>query len=205
MTPTAPPAARTSDILIAFADGLSGDRVALGDLADRLGDRAFGLLLLVLALPCCIPGVPGLPSIFGVPMALLSAQLLAGRHRVWLPGWVRRRSVARSTFVKLLKAAHPFLRRAERLIRPRWISLTGGRTERLAGAWMVILAVSVCVPLPATNTAPSIAIALMALGFLERDGLAVVVGAIQGVIGLALIALTYGGLAWLTVWLASLV
>ena len=70
---------------------------------------------------------------------------------------------------------------------------------------MVILAVSVCVPLPATNTAPSIAIALMALGFLERDGLAVVVGAIQGVIGLALIALTYGGLAWLTVWLASLV
>lgn len=205
MTETPLPTARTSDILLAFATGLDGERMTLGTLVDRLGDRAFGLIILFLALPCCIPGVPGLPSIFGIPMALLAAQLVAGRHQVWLPTWVRRRSIKRTVFVRMMQAAYPFLQRVERFIRPRWIALTGGRSERLAGLWMLLMAMSVCLPLPATNTAPAMAIALMAIGFLERDGLAVLAGVVLGVIGLGLIALTYGGLAWLTVWLASLI
>jgi len=52
------------------------------------------------------------------------------------------------------------------------------------------------VPLPMTNSGPAAAIALTALGLVERDGLVVLGGVLLGLLGLAVIALFWGG-AWL--------
>ena len=51
------------------------------------------------------------------------------------------------------------------------------------------MALSVIIPLPLTNTIPSLGIALMAVGVIMRDGLAVIAGAL---IGMAWVALLCG-------------
>ena len=58
---------------------------ALGDVVDRLDERAFGFLLLLLALPCCLPFVYGLPQIVALPMLALAGQMAAGKRHPWLP------------------------------------------------------------------------------------------------------------------------
>jgi hypothetical protein len=71
-------------------------------MAEFLGDRSIGRLLLVLALPMALP-VPasGISVLFGVPLIVISAQLALGYHRAWLPARLARRSVPRSTFSTL--------------------------------------------------------------------------------------------------------
>ena len=47
------------------------DTISLGALTDGMEERAFGLLLLLLALPCGLPFVYLLPQIVAMPMLLL--------------------------------------------------------------------------------------------------------------------------------------
>ena len=52
---------------------------------DRLDERAFGAALFILALPCCIPFLYGVPQVVSLPMMVLAAQMVAGREEPWLP------------------------------------------------------------------------------------------------------------------------
>ena len=72
-------------------DGENGEAVeiTLGELFDALQARAFGILLLVLALPCCLPFVYIIPQIVALPMLLLAGQMAAGRTSPWLPERLR--------------------------------------------------------------------------------------------------------------------
>ncbi|MBF0307243.1 MAG: exopolysaccharide biosynthesis protein, partial [Alphaproteobacteria bacterium] len=63
----APPPARTSGILRDLAAGLPGERVTLGEIDAALADRAFGLLMLVFALPNTLPSLPGMSAVLGMP------------------------------------------------------------------------------------------------------------------------------------------
>ena len=62
---------RTSDLLANYARHLNGERVTLGELVALLGNRSFGLLLLLFALPNLVPLPPGSSTVFGLPLLLL--------------------------------------------------------------------------------------------------------------------------------------
>ncbi len=49
---------RTSDAFRALKTIGTGDRISLGELTAALGDRGFGLLVLIFALPNIIPMIP---------------------------------------------------------------------------------------------------------------------------------------------------
>ena len=57
-----------SELLEDLIATFPGETVSVGELIDRLDSRAHGMLLLVLALPMCVPNVPGISTIFGVLM-----------------------------------------------------------------------------------------------------------------------------------------
>lgn len=61
--------------------------------------------------------------------------------------------------------------------------------SHLIGVFGLIMALTICVPLPLTNTVPSIGIAVMAIGVLSRDGLAVIAGAAVGMVWVVILAL----------------
>ncbi|QQP89610.1 exopolysaccharide biosynthesis protein [Skermanella sp. TT6] len=168
---------RASELLDIFVEGHPDDRIVLGDLITLLGDRAFGALLLIFALPNMIPvPLPGLSTVLGLPMVLFAAQLMLGHPAPWLPARLARLTVRRETFLTMVGATKRYLVWAERLLRPRWSILTDGPGERLLGAVCLLLSLILILPIPLGNLLPAFAVALMALGLLEKDGVCVTIG-----------------------------
>ena len=159
----------------------NGPKGRLGDIVDRLDERAFGLILLLLALPCCLPFVYLLPQIVALPMLALAGQMALGRHHPWLPGALRNRTFSIPLFEGVLGRAEKYVGFFEKLARPRLTAVTSHVGTRIVGAIMLAPAASILVPLPSTNTVPGIGIAVAALGLVERDGLLVILGLFIGV------------------------
>jgi hypothetical protein len=167
---------RASHLLLAMALQ-SESRLSFDELLHSLGDRGFGVVLLILALINCMPMPPGGSSVFGATMMVVAAQFIVGRHRLWIPGFVRRRSVSREMFRVVVERVAPYLQRIERLCRPRHEWLTSGVSERVIGLAVLILAFVISLPIPIVgNIPPSLSVAILAIALIERDGLAVLVG-----------------------------
>ncbi|MEO8297197.1 MAG: exopolysaccharide biosynthesis protein [Burkholderiales bacterium] len=164
-----------SAVLDAMAADATLDRIAVADLLAALGDRAIGALMFIFAVPNVVPTPPGLSTVLGAPLVFLAAQLMLGR-RPWLPALVARRSMARSDFAALIRRVNPWLVRAEKLLRPRWPALVLPPMEYLIGLVCLLLAIVLVLPVPLGNMLPALAISLLALGVLERDGLWVLAG-----------------------------
>jgi hypothetical protein len=159
--------------------------VTLGWILGQLRERAFGLFLLVLALPCCIPFLYGVPQVVALPLLFVSAQVMIGRRLPWLPARLAARRVATGSLQSLSQRAAPWLMRIEAVSRPRLAALTHRPLDQLVGLALVVFSASILVPLPGTNTVPGIAVVIVAMGLLQRDGLMVILG---GVLGSAWIA-----------------
>ena len=160
----------------------NGRDVTLSWILNHLNERAFGLFLLFLALPCCIPFLYGVPQIVALPMMFVSVQILIGRGLPWLPEKLGQRSVSSASLTGLAERAGPWLRRIEAVSRPRLSALTRAPADRIVGLALVLFSASILVPLPGTNTVPGFAVVIVAMGLLQRDGVLVILG---GVIGTA--------------------
>ena len=169
-----------SDRLDRLAIDAQNDTVTLDWVLKQLNERAFGLFLLVLALPCCIPFLYGIPQVVALPLMFVSAQILLGRRVPWLPARLAARTVASSELRGLAERAGPWLRRIEAVSRPRLGLLTRAPLDRIVGATLVLFSASILVPLPGTNTVPGIAVVVVAMGLLQRDGILVILGALLG-------------------------
>ena len=168
-----------------LARDASGDAVSLDWILSQLHERAFGLFLLVLALPCCIPFLYGIPQIVSLPLMFVSGQILLGRRVPWLPQKLGARTVSVEGLANLARRAGPWLVRIEAISRPRLVALTQKPVDQIVGLALVLFSASILVPLPGTNTVPGFAVVIVAMGLLQRDGILVIVG---GVLGTAWIA-----------------
>lgn len=157
-----------------LADDAGPDGLTLGEVVDHLDERAFGLLILILAIPCLVPALYGVPQIIGIPIILLAAQLVAGREEPWLPETFLKRRIAKGWLDRMADFSSKSMGWVERLARPRLRVLTGDFGSRLAGVFMILATLTIVLPM--TNTVPSIALALLAAGLLQRDGAFVLVG-----------------------------
>ncbi|MBT55726.1 MAG: polysaccharide synthesis protein exod [Mameliella sp.] len=169
-----------SDRLDSLVAEAPGDSVSLDWILSQLHERAFGLFLLILALPCCIPFLYGIPQIVSLPLMFVSVQILLGRRMPWLPRKLGARTVSTSGLASLARRAGPWLRRIEAVSRPRLGALTRRPIDRLVGLGLVVFSASIMVPLPGTNTVPGFAVVVVAMGLLQRDGILVLVGAVLG-------------------------
>lgn len=172
-----------SEVLTDLKARLPAERVSTFDLLEALHERGFGFLLFIFALPAAIP-LPGLGVnvIIALPLLFLTVQQTMGRRRVWIPEKIKHKSIKRERFESMIDAALPLIKKVEILIRPRLGIITYGIFGNIIGLCGLIMALSICVPLPLTNTVPAMGIALMALGVIMRDGLAVVAGALVGLL-----------------------
>ncbi len=180
-----------SDVLNDLNSALKGQHVSIGDIIEALHERGFGFMLLIFALPMALPlpVPPGINILLASPLILLTAQQALGRHTIWMPEKIRKRGVARTKLESFINGAIPWMRRLEILLRPRLGGITHGPFSNVIGVLGLIMALTVCIPVPLTNTVPSLGIALMAVGVIMRDGLAVLAGALIGT--LWVLMLTY--------------
>ena len=169
-----------SDRLAQLVSDADGETVSLAWILGQLHERAFGLFLLILALPCCIPFLYGIPQIVALPLMFVSAQILFGRRIPWLPVKLSARSVSTEGLGTLSHRAGPWLKRIEAFSRPRLTALTTTPIDRIVGLALVVFSASILVPLPGTNTVPGFAVVIVAMGLLQRDGILVILGAAIG-------------------------
>jgi Uncharacterized ABC-type transport system, permease components len=84
--------------------------------------------------------------------------------------------------------------RLERHLRPRLPGLTRPPAERLLGLAVMVLAAVLALPIVFGNQPPAFAIALIALGLIEKDGAFVAAGLAAGVVAIAIVAAVVLGL-----------
>ncbi|WP_448203248.1 exopolysaccharide biosynthesis protein [Azospirillum sp. sgz302134] len=189
--------AKASTLLRRLRERITGDKPALGEVFGHLGDRAPGFLLLALAIPAIVP-TPGIPAgiLFGTVLALVAAQMIAGRDRLRVPGWIARRRVSRGTLHRLVEKAAPMIERAERRLRARHPSVLRAGVLRSIGAVILFLGVLIALPIPFGNTLPGLAVIVIALGLIARDGLAVIAGIGLGAVATGVSVAIIAGSWW---------
>jgi hypothetical protein len=166
----------------------TGDRpTSVGELLEALEERGTAVLIILMAAPFVLPlPLPGLSMPFGVAIALLGLRL-GFRRRPWLPRVLLRRPIQPSTLGAIARGVERVARPIERLLRPRWSFMLGPATHALAG--LAIAAAALILfppfPMPLVNALPSLAIVLLALGLMERDGAAVAAGHLMLIVSYA--------------------
>lgn len=157
------------------------ETISLGDLMHKFEARGFGFLLFFFALPAALP-LPGLGIniIIALPLLYLTTQQIMGRETPWLPPKITQKHLNVPRLQKILQKGLQYITKIEHIIRPRLLWLQSALMQRILGALMLLMTLYVCIPLPLTNTVPSMGIALIALGQVSRDGLAVILGIIVG-------------------------
>jgi hypothetical protein len=181
-----PAKARTSEVLSSLAAHAS-ERLTVGDVVAVLRGRAFALLVVLLGLPNCLPMPPPIPLVCGLLLALVAAQIAAGWATPWLPHSLLVRSIPRRDFRRAVDRAVPVLRRLERWSRPRMSGLDTVPMMRLIGFLLLALALGLLFAAPVIGQIPlGIAVCVVGLGLVERDGIVVIAGFAIGAMGLAL-------------------
>ena len=167
-----------SQELETFVAELDGKDCTMGELVERIGDRGFGLLLLILALPAALPiPAPGYATPFGVLMVALGFQMVRGRATPWIPDVAAKRTLSHKLMMFSVRNGRVPLRTVELLVRPR-LSRLARHPKFLAGVGLTIMlmAAFMSLPIPLTNTAPSFVIFVLAAGIIEEDGLVLLGG-----------------------------
>jgi hypothetical protein len=174
----------TAAALRRLADSHQAPRFSIADLIAALDDQGFGLLIFALALPNAVPGpfIPGFSLPFAIGIAALALQLALGLHRPRLPRWATALSMDAERFRRIVERIEPWLIRLERWLRPRPSPLTAAIGERLVGVVLISLSAVLALPIPLGNTPMALSIMLIALGLLEGDGLALMLGLPVGVV-----------------------
>lgn len=192
--PTAPRQSLLTAIA-AIARGADDDGLTLAELVGQSGERVFGVLLFVLALPCCIPFLYGVPQIVAVPMMAIALQMAAGREGPWLPNTLGKRRIDKTGLERMARGGAKYFGWMERLASQRLGFMTHRVMEPVLGIILVVFCASILTPLPSTNTIPGIAVAIIAYGMIERDGLFVIIGVILGLMWITLLG-TAVYIAW---------
>jgi hypothetical protein len=178
------PHAPTSVILAKLIDDAPKDFVSLDWLLGHLQKRSFGLLLLVLAIVCMVPGI-GTVSAF--LLAFPATEMILGRESPRLPRFLTARPIPARHFTRWAARALPLLRFIETFSRPRWHTPLQA-TKRTVGLIVLLLAVAAIWPIPLINVVPALMIVLISLAYLQEDGILLCISIAVALLALALFA-----------------
>ena len=180
----------TSEVLQALIDEAPTDHFTLDWLIESLPERSFGIIMLVLAVLAMMPIGSMVP---GLLLAILAAQMGAGRHGPVFPRRVATYPLPTRYLERMGRQAIQVLKYLERVVTPRWPTPFGA-TKRVIGIGVLLLTSLVLLaPLPLTNVPPAADVALIALAYIEEDGVLLAVALFVALILLALAAAAVWG------------
>lgn len=169
---------RTSDVLISLAKMCRNESITLRVLTEKLGDRTYGILLIVLSATNVIPFVS---IISGVLVFIIGVQMVLGFPQVHLPSFIMDWRLPNLKVKNALLLFARKVRSLEGYIHPRWQFTEAPLIDRCNGIIIAILGAIITLPIPFTNIAPGIVVTIMSLGLLERDGMVQVFALVSGV------------------------
>jgi len=170
-----------SRLLVEFGKEWKSDSITLADLMLALEHRGYGLLLILFALPNLIPNpIPGVSAIFGIPLAILSVQIVLQQPHPWLPAWLGRRGIKREAYQRVVGRAAPSLTKVERILKPRMPAMLEPLTMSLIAGLCLVLSLLLVLPIPLTGMVLAIPIVLFGLALVQRDDFCALIAALLG-------------------------
>lgn len=184
----------TTELLEDVINNNISDKISIKDLIVSMKAGGFGLIILLSSLPIIVPLPPPIPSLISIPLIVFSFQMIIGLEYPILPKFLSKIMIKRTILAILVEKSNQFLRKIEKLMKPRMLFLSKGIFERLIGLFILIFSLSILFPFPLTNFLPGIGILIIALGLLSRDGIIILLGIAIGIMGIitAIIAITLG-------------
>ncbi len=181
-----------------FFEETRPQNVNLADILLLAGERIFGFLLVILSLPSALPiPAPGYSVPFGILIFILAIQMIIGAKVPWLPPKMMNHPIKLETVQGFLKAGIPWLRRIEAIARPRLSYICTTLAGRVTlGIAIALMAISMMIPIPGTNTLPAMGVFVTGFGLLEDDGAISLGGLVLCVMGLILTTSILMALAW---------
>ena len=190
----------TSVHLTRLLDKADGPQVTVRWLIEALGERSFGLTLLMMALVALVPGAS---TLVGVLIAWPAIQMILRHDSPVLPRFIARREISVAKLTRAIDIVVPRLRWVERAVRPRWAA--GFRaTRRLTGVLMLLLGVTMVSPFPFSHVIPAIVIMALALAYLEDDGIVLLIALAAAVASLVVTGVALWGAVETANWLERL-
>lgn len=144
--------------------------------------------------------LPGASTLVGVLLAWPAVQLAMGHDASVLPRIVGRRTVDVEKLARVIGILRPRLQWLERLIRPRWPELFG-TTRWMTGLMILRLGLTMTSPVPFGHIVPAFLVMLLAVSYMEEDGLASLVSLLSALASLAITAATVWGMIVTIDWL----
>ena len=150
-----------------LVNNLPGEHFTIEWLLGRLDRRSFGIIMLVMAL---VAMVPGISLLIGPLLAIPAFEMMLGRSGPSFPRRIAVYPLRSSALTGIVKRALPLLATLERIVHPRW-PISPGLSRRAAGLAILALSGLFLAPLPLIQIIPALLVALIALAYLEEDGL----------------------------------
>jgi hypothetical protein len=162
----------------------------LGDLVDFFGPKAFAIVFVVML---SVPALPlptgGFTAVVEITAALTALQLVVGRDRIWLPDRWRRIEVAGAGRERFISGLLRFVRRLERVSKPRFSWLFRTPLSNTAFGLLVVAGTTgslLAPPFTFLDTLPALGVVILSLGVLLEDFVLVAVGIVVSAVGIAL-------------------
>ena len=195
---TLPSAASLGEQLATIIRNLPEDKLTLGELLEVFGDEGLLLLTMLLTLVFLIPvSIPGVSTVFGAAILLVGISRVFGRP-LWLPAKLRARNLPAARLRPALDGGLHWVRRLEKISRPyRLRGLVEGALPELFNNLAFILAALLLMApfgfVPFSNTLPGLALLLYAIGMIQRDGTAIVLGHLANIGTIIYFGILIGG------------
>ena len=163
-------------------------KITLRDIINLAGERIFGFLFVILSLPSALPiPAPGYSIPFGILLFLLAVQLIVGSPTPWLPQSWLNHSISLQKVQGIFNSGIPWLQKIEFISRPRLSYICTSIIGRIVvGCAIALMAISMMIPIPGTNTLPAIGIFVTGFGLLDDDGFISLGGLVLCLIGATL-------------------
>jgi hypothetical protein len=156
----------TSQLFRAILDDAPEEHVSVASLVRSLRERSFGMIMLLLGLLAILPGISILA---GILLLAIGFQMTMAHKTPVLPRVIADRTFPIHRMAQLIERVSPVIRALEKIIRPRWHT-PFVVTKRIVGLVVLMLAVTLFLPVPLSNIIPGLLIMLIAVAYLEEDG-----------------------------------
>jgi len=177
---------------------LPEDALSLGELLDAFGKEGLLLLTILMTVVFLIPvSIPGVSTVFGAAIVLIGVSRLRQRP-LWLPARLRQRRLPTAKLRPALTGGMQWVQRMERISHPqrlRWL-VSGRLADTVNNLAFIAAALLLMAPfgfVPFSNTIPGIALLAYAIGFIQRDGGAVLLGHLANIGTVVYFSLLIGG------------
>lgn len=152
--------------------------ITLIEILDIIGNDSLMFVTIFLSLVFLIPvSIPGVSTVFGSAILLIGIARLFNR-KLWFPEKIANRTISAEKLTKVLERALLWFHRFEKISKPHrlaWLASEG----TLNNLSFILGALLLMVPfgfVPFSNTIPAVALILLAIGIIQKDGVILLLG-----------------------------